>query len=137
MNVFIFGDQTADQVPLLRKIVAKKDNSLLSTFLERSSIALREEIQRLPKTQRDSYPDFLTISQLVELYHEKGTKVPALESVLVTTAQLGHYIGYVSLLAYGKVTDDADTFVRTFHNCRIRMTSDPLASALACWPHQQ
>jgi hypothetical protein len=95
MNVFIFGDQTADQVPLLKKIVSRRDNSLLATFLERASLAVREEIQRLPKTQRDAIPDFLTISQLVQLYHEKGLKVPAIESVLVTVAQLGHYIGYV------------------------------------------
>src|ERR1700744_3719713 len=95
MDVFLFGDQTADQVPLLKKIFARRDNSLLSTFLERSSLAVREEIQRLPKPQRDAIPDFLTISQLVQLYNEKGSKVPAIESALVTIAQLGHYIGYV------------------------------------------
>jgi hypothetical protein len=95
MNVFIFGDQTADQVPLLKKIVSRRDNSLLATFLERSSLAVREEIQRLPKPQRDAIPHFLTISQLVQLYHEKGSKLPAIESVLVTISQLGHYIGCV------------------------------------------
>jgi hypothetical protein len=99
MNVFIFGDQTADQIPLLRKIVSRRDNSLLATFLERCSSALREEVQALPKPQRDSIPDFLTISQLVQAYQETDAKVPQLESVLVTIAQLGHYIGLVTCLA--------------------------------------
>ncbi|KAF2667193.1 polyketide synthase-like protein [Microthyrium microscopicum] len=94
MNVQIFGDQTADQIPLLRKICSRKDNSLLTTFLERSSAALREEVARLPKSQRDQIPDFLTISNLVSAYHESASKVPQLESVFVTISQLGHYIGY-------------------------------------------
>jgi len=93
MNVHVFGDQTADQIPLLRKIFSRRDNSLLSTFLERSGAAVREEIQRLPKSQRDAIPDFLTLSQLVHAYVEKGVKVTQLESVLVTIAQLGHFIG--------------------------------------------
>jgi hypothetical protein len=95
MNVLIFGDQTADQAPLLRKLTCRKDNSILASFLERSSVALREEIQRLPKTQREAIPDFLTLGQLVNAYYEKGVKVPQIESTLVTVAQLGHYIGYV------------------------------------------
>jgi len=93
MNVHVFGDQTAGQIPLLRKIVSRRDNSLLSTFLERSSAALREEVERLPKSQRDTIPDFLTISQLVEAYVDKGETVPQIESVFVTIAQLGHFIG--------------------------------------------
>jgi hypothetical protein len=93
MNVFIFGDQTADQTPLLRRIVSRKDNSLLSTFTERAASALREEVERLPRTQRDAIPDFLTLSQLVQQYHENGVKISQIESSLVTVAQLGHYIG--------------------------------------------
>ena len=94
MNVLIFGDQTADQYTLLRKIVSRKDNTLLTTFLERVSVAIREEIQKLPRTQRDQIPDFLTLNHLIEAYYEKGLKVPQIESTLVTVAQLAHFIGY-------------------------------------------
>jgi hypothetical protein len=93
MNVLIFGDQTADQIPLLRKICSRKDNSLLTAFLERTSVALREEIEALPKIQRAQIPDFLTIIQFVEAYCVKEVKVPQVESTLVTIAQLGHFIG--------------------------------------------
>nr|UXX20005.1 polyketide synthase [Lophiotrema sp.] len=94
MNILIFGDQTADQYPLLRKASLRKNNALLSTFLERTSVALREEVQKLPRTQRDQIPDFLRVSDLVEAYYAKGVKTPQLESCMVTIAQLAHYIGY-------------------------------------------
>ncbi|KAL1642780.1 polyketide synthase [Diplodia intermedia] len=94
MNVLIFGDQTADQYPLLRKASLRKDNALLTTLLERASVTLRNEIKRLPRSQRDSIPDFGSISSLVEAYYEKGLKIPQLESSLVTLAQLSHYLGY-------------------------------------------
>lgn len=93
MNVLIFGDQTADQYPLLRKASLWRDNAPLSTFLEQTCVALREEVERLPRTQREQIPDFLTITDLVELYYAKGSKVPQLESAMVTISQLAHYIG--------------------------------------------
>ncbi|PSN62604.1 polyketide synthase [Corynespora cassiicola Philippines] len=94
MNILIFGDQTADQYPLLRKAGIWKNNALLTTFLERTSVALREEVAKLPRTQRELIPDFLRITDLVEAYYAKGLKIPQLESCLVTVAQLAHYIGY-------------------------------------------
>jgi hypothetical protein len=93
MNILIFGDQTADQYPLLRKVSLRRDNALLSTFLERVSVALRDEAQKLPRAQRDTIPDFLRVSDLVEAYFAKGVKIPQLESCMVTLAQLAHFIG--------------------------------------------
>jgi hypothetical protein len=93
MNVHVFGDQTADQVSLLRRICSRKDNTLLTTFLERAGVAIREETQRLPLPQRSELPDFLAISDLLEAYAERGLKIPQLESCLVTITQLAHYIG--------------------------------------------
>ncbi|KAH7138133.1 polyketide synthase-like protein [Dendryphion nanum] len=94
MNILIFGDQTADQYPLLRKASIWKTNALLSTYLEQVSVALRDEISKLPRTKRDQIPDFLRLSDLVEAYYAKGLKIPQLESCMVTIAQLAHYIGY-------------------------------------------
>ena len=93
MNVLIFGDQTADQYPLLRKAGIWKNNALLSTFLERVSVVLRDEVQKLPRQQREQIPDFLRITDLVEAYYARGLKIPQLESSMVTIAQLAHYIG--------------------------------------------
>lgn len=93
MNILIFGDQTADQYPLLRKAGVWKNNALLTTFQERICVALREEVGKLPKTQREQIPDFLRITDLVEAYYAKGLKIPQLESCMVTIAQLAHFIG--------------------------------------------
>ncbi|KAF1920326.1 hypothetical protein BDU57DRAFT_525429 [Ampelomyces quisqualis] len=94
MNVLIFGDQTGDQYPLLRKACTWKNNAALTTFLDRISVVIRDEVQRLPRAQRDQIPDFLTTWDLVEAYYSKGLKVPQLESCMITIAQLAHYIGY-------------------------------------------
>jgi hypothetical protein len=93
MNTFVLGDQTASQIVFLRTLVTRKNNTLLASFLERAAIALREEVQKLPKTQRDTIPNFLTLNHLTETYHEKGVKVPQIESSLLTVAQLAHFIG--------------------------------------------
>ena len=93
MDILLFGDQTADQYPLLRKLTQRGDNAILSTFLERASVTLRNETRRLPRSRREIIPDFLTISNLVEAYSEKGVKIPELESALVTISQLAHYLG--------------------------------------------
>ncbi|EUC49768.1 hypothetical protein COCMIDRAFT_1596 [Bipolaris oryzae ATCC 44560] len=94
MDVLIFGDQTADQYPLLRKACTWKNNATLTTFLDRISVVIREEVQKLPRTQRDQIPNFLTTWDLVEAYYAKGLKIPEIESCMVTIAQLAHYIGY-------------------------------------------
>ncbi|OAK99816.1 ketoacyl-synt-domain-containing protein [Phaeosphaeriaceae sp. SRC1lsM3a] len=94
MNLLIFGDQTSDQYPLLRKACTWKNNAALTTFLDRVSVVIRDEVQKLPRTQRDQMPDFLTTWDLVEAYYSKGSKVPQMESCMVTIAQLAHYIGY-------------------------------------------
>lgn len=93
MDILLFGDQTAEQGSLLKKVVQKKDNVLLSTFLERVSVVLRDETRQLPRSQRDLIPDFLTIQHLVEAYGEKEHKVPQVESAFVTIAQIAHFLG--------------------------------------------
>ncbi|EME39782.1 polyketide synthase-like protein [Dothistroma septosporum NZE10] len=95
-NVLLFGDQTAEQYPLLHRLCLRKDNALVSNFIERVALALREEVRSLARSQRNTIPDFLTVSNLVEAYYQKGDKVPMLESAFVTIAQIGHYIGYFS-----------------------------------------
>jgi hypothetical protein len=92
MEFLVFGDQTADQYPILRDVCRLKSNRILQSFLERSAAALRDEVQRLPPKWRAAIPDFVTISQLVDTYNDSGVKVPQLESCIVTIAQLSHFL---------------------------------------------
>ena len=95
-TVLLFGDQTAEQYSLLHKVVLHKENVLLRNFVERCSVALREECRLLSRSQRDMIPDFLSVNDLKEAYYQKGSKVAMVESALLVIAQLGHYIGYFS-----------------------------------------
>ncbi|KAK5172982.1 polyketide synthase [Saxophila tyrrhenica] len=95
-TVFLFGDQTADQYNILHKVVLRKENAFVRSFVERASLALREEARLLTRSQRDVIPDFNTVNDLIEAYYMKGEKVPMIESALLVIAQLGHYIGYFS-----------------------------------------
>ena len=104
MNTLIFGDQTADQYPLLRKACTWKNNATLTTFLDRVSVVIREEVQKLPRTQRDQIPNFLTTWDLVEAYYAKGLKIPEIESCVVTIA------------------NGSGTFPRTPQSCQTRQT---------------
>lgn len=93
MEILVFGDQTADQYPFLRSITTRKESALVSAFLERVSVTLRAETRRLPRTRREQFPDFLTVGNLIQRYHEAEAKIPELESALVTLSQLSHYLG--------------------------------------------
>ena len=61
-TVLLFGDQTAEQYPLIHQIVLRKENALVRSFVERVSVALREETRSLSRSQRDLIPDFLTVN---------------------------------------------------------------------------
>jgi hypothetical protein len=133
MNILIFGDQTADQYPLLRKACTWKNNAALTTFLDRISVVIRDEVQQLPRTQRDQMPDFLTTWDLVEAYYSKGVKVPQMDSCMVTIAQLAHYIGYVNLPKSNMFfTDKIDTMPKTHPNYQFLQTLVSLVFALGC-----
>jgi hypothetical protein len=98
-------------------------------------VVLREEVQKLPKTQRDQIPDFLTTWDLVEAYYTKGEKVAQLESCMVTIAQLSHYIGYVIFkcsFLFLSTNDFADILRRTHQNCQQLQTHELLVFALVC-----
>lgn len=94
-NIFLFGDQTADQTSLLQKLVLRHKNPLLAAFLEQTSVALRQEVSRLPQVQRQQIPSFLRVSTLFDLYTQQSLRNPILDSALTVIAQLGHFIGYV------------------------------------------
>jgi hypothetical protein len=130
MNLLVFGDQTADQYPLLKRACTWKNNATLTTFLDRISVVLREEVEKLPRTQRAPMPDFLTTWDLVEAYYTKGVKIPQLESCLVTIAQLAHYIGYVwPSRPHLTSADVSDTTRRTLQKCQTLRTLELSVSA--------
>jgi hypothetical protein len=92
MEIYIFGDQTAECRAFLKKACARKEDWLLQAFLEKSSEALRvENTGRLSQTPT-AVPNFGTILELVDRYTGE-TPDPAIESAIVCLAQFAHIFG--------------------------------------------
>ena len=94
MEVYVFGDQTADVRSFLAKVFVRKELILLQTFLQRAAEAIRIEVGKRSQ-QTTTVPNFGTIQELVDRYYKLETPDPAIESALVALSQFAHYIGSV------------------------------------------
>lgn len=86
-QLLVFGDQAASFAPGLRRLLQVKNNNALVSFFERTQLALRQEIARLPVLERKLFPRFANIHELLHRYQEDGSH-PALESALTCLYQL-------------------------------------------------
>ncbi|KAJ6022161.1 hypothetical protein N7540_007665 [Penicillium herquei] len=98
-RVYLFGDQTADFDSGLRRLLQAKNDSLLIAFFQKCYHALRKEISQLPPSERQMFPRFTSIVDLLARYREHGPNA-ALESALTTIYQLGCFIHYFGDLGH-------------------------------------
>ncbi|KAJ5379475.1 hypothetical protein N7509_012594 [Penicillium cosmopolitanum] len=98
-RVYLFGDQTANFDSGLRRLLQAKNDSLLSSFFQKCYYALRKEISQLPPSQRQMFPRFTSVVDLLARYRESGPSA-ALESALTTIYQLGCFIHYYGDLGH-------------------------------------
>ena len=93
MQIFLFGDQNVDCHFFLKHIFCLKENLVLSSFLRRVSIALREEINCQPhRPSHEAIPIFDSVQELVERHYTSDNSDPAVESAVICLAQLSHFI---------------------------------------------
>jgi hypothetical protein len=90
-QVYLFGDQTHDVNAKLRSLLLSKNNPTLTSFFERVYFALRTEIGHLPLRERESFPRFSSIFDLLSRQRESALN-PALEGALTCAYQLGYFI---------------------------------------------
>ncbi|KAJ5507236.1 hypothetical protein N7527_009379 [Penicillium freii] len=119
-HVYLFGDQTADSDSGLRRLLHAKNDSLLAAFFQKSYYALRKEITSLPPSERQQFPRFTSIVDLLARFKESGPN-PALESALTTIYQLGCFIHYYGDLGHAYPSGD--------ESCIIGLCTGQLASA--------
>ncbi|KGO63978.1 Acyl transferase/acyl hydrolase/lysophospholipase [Penicillium italicum] len=119
-HVYLFGDQTADFDSGLRRLLHAKNDSLVGAFFQKSYYALRKEITSLPPSERQSFPRFTSIVDLLARFKESGPN-PALESALTTIYQLGCFIHYCGDLGHAYPSSD--------ESCIIGLCTGQLASA--------
>ncbi|CAG8096576.1 unnamed protein product [Penicillium nalgiovense] len=119
-HVYLFGDQTAEFDSGLRRLLHAKNDSLLAAFFQKSYYALRKEITSLPPSERQGFPRFTSIVDLLARFKESGPN-PALESALTTIYQLGCFIHYYGDLGHAYPSGD--------ESCIIGLCTGQLASA--------
>lgn len=97
-RLYLFGDQTNDFVPGLRQLLRIKDSALLSSFLEKTHIALRQEITQHRREIQELLPRFSRVVDLLAAYSTDLDSTPILASTLTAIYQLGSFIRYVGSL---------------------------------------
>ncbi|OLN87699.1 Conidial yellow pigment biosynthesis polyketide synthase 3 [Colletotrichum chlorophyti] len=93
LEVFLFGDQSARFAPALRDLLLKRNSPYLISFVDHVNVALRRQISSLPVTERQLFPPFTDISDLVSKF-QNGAINPALESALACFYQISSFIHF-------------------------------------------
>ncbi|RPB26895.1 conidial pigment polyketide synthase PksP/Alb1 [Terfezia boudieri ATCC MYA-4762] len=91
-QIFLFGDQTNSYDAGLCHLLQIKDNPLLSALFERVNYALRLHIGQLPSIQKELFPRFTSLHELLARYRETSDTNPALDSMFVCLHQLALFI---------------------------------------------
>lgn len=97
-SVYLFGDQTNDFVSGLKQLLRIKDSPLLLSFLEKTHIALRQEISQQSREVQELLPRFSRVIDLLAAYSTDIDSEPALASTLTAIYQLGSFIRYAGAL---------------------------------------
>ncbi|KAL8720159.1 MAG: hypothetical protein Q9225_002947 [Loekoesia sp. 1 TL-2023] len=95
MKILLFSDQATDYHDNLRKKLHQKNSPILSSFLEKTNAALREEVALQPRLVRDTIPSFSNLLDLVDWFDETKVPNPAVESAICTTCQIACLINYL------------------------------------------
>ncbi|UKZ57042.1 polyketide synthase [Trichoderma virens] len=93
VRVFVFGDQSSCSLSNLQLLLLKKDNPYLISFIDQANYILRHEIAQLTTTERQLFPAFSSIQNLVTRGIKKD-KNAALESTLATVYQICCFLNY-------------------------------------------
>ncbi|KAI8953477.1 polyketide synthase [Xylaria longipes] len=96
ISFLLFGDQSSDTHGFLADFLKRRNPSVLSReFLRLTEDALKNEIEDLPRVERQKITTFRTLPQLNEGYHGQKIKFPGIDSALLCISQLAHYINHV------------------------------------------
>ena len=126
MEIYIFGDQTADCRSFLSKVFHHRGSLLLDCFLEQAARAVQQEVA-IREYGFSRVPDFGTIQELSDRYYQQDIADPAIESTLVCISQLAHFIGYFEERT--KKYPDASKDVRLVGLCTGLLSASAVAAS--------
>lgn len=99
--IFFSNEFPHDLTGLFRQLHNYSKNRrypVLASFLDEATLAIRDEIRRLPATLRALVPPFESILNFVDFEElQKGPLSGSVEGILLCIAELATIIGYVML----------------------------------------
>lgn len=101
MDILLFGAQAGDVYSRLHPILFQRGHStLLASFLNRVSSALRADISQLPRDQKDKIPPLNNLLEFLERHHRLRERSAAVENVLLCICQLAQIIRWEYLIPW-------------------------------------
>jgi hypothetical protein len=92
LNLVIFGDQTFDLTSRWRDLFYLRNNPAVEEFLEKSFIAVRNEIYELPVDIRNNIPRFNCLNDLILSNQAGPRRVPAIDTAVACIYELATFI---------------------------------------------
>ncbi|KAI0115705.1 polyketide synthase [Nemania sp. FL0031] len=93
-DVYVFGDQSIPILDKLQRLLHVKDNALLSSFVNESFLAVRQETNSLSSIDRQSIPQAENLGLLLEIVG-KSAPHAALDSCFLCIYEIGYYLEYL------------------------------------------
>ncbi|KAH6844969.1 polyketide synthase [Chaetomium sp. MPI-CAGE-AT-0009] len=91
----LFGDQSLDSHSFLAHFYRQSEHGELArVFLQQANHALKGAVQKLPALERTTIPEFRTLRQLNEQYHNAALKHAGIDAALLTISQIAHYLDH-------------------------------------------
>ena len=95
-KLYLFGDQTYEVQPHLKKLLKYRTNPVLDDFLVKAYNAIRQNIYTLPMAIRDDLPRFTCIDDLLLMKQSSKRCIP-LDMAVTCLYQLGVFISQADL----------------------------------------
>ncbi|KAL1953845.1 hypothetical protein VTO42DRAFT_2105 [Malbranchea cinnamomea] len=92
LHIYLFGDQTYDISTKLPQLLHSNPSLLVQSFVDCACDKLRAEIGQLPARDKEIFPRFSSIAELLAWRNRHNQSVPPIENALTCIYQLGHFI---------------------------------------------
>ncbi|KAK7530819.1 polyketide synthase module [Phyllosticta citribraziliensis] len=96
MQILVFGDLAVPYDSGLKRLLSKRDNPTLTSFINEVCTALKIETSALPASQRTAFSRFSTLQELHFAHQQSKNGNCAIDSALVCTYQVASFIAHYS-----------------------------------------
>lgn len=97
-QIYLFGDQTHEISAKLQALLHSKSSPILKSFFEEVHHKLRAEIGELPARDKEIFPRFSSIAEILAWRKRQDKYIQAIENALTCTYQLAYFIRFVAPL---------------------------------------